>query len=72
MNDRPLISVIFSFRNEEAVLEELITRVEVVLDSINVRYELIFVNDASTDKSLEILNDRRRFRVFLSTRPTTE
>jgi dolichol-phosphate mannosyltransferase len=54
------LSVVFSFRNEEAVLRELIRRTRVVLRQevacgILTGYELIFVNDASTDRSLEIL-----------------
>ena len=59
MGDRPIISVVFSFRNEEANLEELLDRVEAVFDGINITHELIFVNDASTDRSLEILRARR-------------
>lgn len=54
------LSVVFSFRNEEAVLRTLIERVTKVLKSqINVgtirAYELVFVNDSSTDGSLTIL-----------------
>lgn len=54
------LSMIFSFRNEEDVLEELITRVRSVLKSEQDKdildgYELIFVNDNSDDRSAEIL-----------------
>lgn len=49
------LSVVFSFRNEEAVLPELIKRVEKALCTLPFDYELIFVNDASIDGSLEIL-----------------
>jgi len=56
----PILSIIFSFRNEEDVLQELITRVRGVLTKEKERgtiagWELIFVNDASNDKSVEIL-----------------
>jgi len=54
-----LVSVVFSFWNEELVLEELIGRVVSTLDSTNYDYELVFVNDNSTDRSLEILNTER-------------
>jgi len=55
-NDKArLLSVVFSFRNEEVGLDELIVRVRSVLASQNIAYELIFVNDDSTDRSLEIL-----------------
>ena len=50
-----LISVIFSFRNEEDVLGELIRRVVTILDTLPYDYEIIFVNDNSTDQSLNIL-----------------
>jgi len=60
MTDGLLISVVFSFRNEADVLEELLKRIEAVFDVLDVRYELIFVNDASTDDSSEILRIRRQ------------
>jgi len=50
-----LLSVVFSFRNEEQVIPELIRRVRRTLDPLDLDYELIFVNDASTDGSLELL-----------------
>ena len=41
-----LISIIFSFRNEEKNLDELIERVTKTLNKLNnYKYELIFVND---------------------------
>lgn len=56
-----LLSVVFSFRNEEENLEKLVSRVaEAVQDIPDVRYELIFVNDDSTDKSVPILVDLQR------------
>ena len=53
-----LISVVLSFRNEAEVLPELINRLEKVLNGLSVEYELIFVNDASSDNSKELLIDR--------------
>ena len=50
-----LISVVLSFRNEADNLPELIRRQETVFFAQNLSYELVFVNDASTDNSLEIL-----------------
>jgi len=55
-----LLSVVFSFRNEEEVIPELIRRVRGTLDNLKLRYELIFVNDASTDGSLELLLKYRK------------
>lgn len=50
-----MLSVVLSFRNEEEVLPELVRRLQTALGSRGISYELIFVNDASTDRSLEIL-----------------
>jgi dolichol-phosphate mannosyltransferase len=59
MTEQLLISIVFSFRNELEVLEELLDRTEAVFENEAVSYELIFVNDASTDDSLQTLIARR-------------
>lgn len=51
----PTISVVLSFRNEAEVIPQLVQRLEAVLDVLPGSYELIFVNDASTDDSLALL-----------------
>lgn len=56
----PLVSVVLSFRNEEQVLPELIERLTLALGEAGVRHELIFVNDASSDRSRDILEEARR------------
>ena len=51
-----LISIVFSFKNEEKNLIELVDRTAKIFSQIDgYNYELIFVNDASTDNSDEIL-----------------
>ena len=55
-----LLSVVLSFRNEEEVLAELIKRLVEVLNPLDLDYELIFVNDSSTDKSLDLLTEYRQ------------
>jgi len=55
-----LLSVVLSFRNEEEVLDELIKRLENTLNPLDLEYELIFVNDSSTDGSLDILLEHRQ------------
>lgn len=50
-----LISVVVSVYNEEAVLEQFFRETKAVLDRQRWDYELLFVNDGSRDKSLEIL-----------------
>jgi len=51
----PLLSIVFSFRNEADVLEELIQRVVAAISNQSLDYELIFVNDDSDDGSLDLL-----------------
>lgn len=54
----PFISVVLSFFNEEENIPELVKRLRAVLTSIcGDRFELIFVNDASTDRSVELLKE---------------
>ena len=56
-----LISFVFSFKNEEKNLKELIKRVDDSVKKIqNYEYELIFVNDASDDNSEKILEDLQK------------
>ena len=51
-----LISIVFSFKNEEKNLHELIKRIVSTLAKLNNwQYELIFVNDNSDDNSENIL-----------------
>jgi len=52
------ISVVFSFRNEADVLDELIDRVLAMFKAEGCPFEMIFVNDNSTDGSLELLKSR--------------
>jgi dolichol-phosphate mannosyltransferase len=69
---RPLVSVLFSFRNEAEVIPELLGRLRQVLGaSVSspagtpalpgaVDFEFIFVNDASTDQSLQLLTEEAK------------
>ena len=52
-----LISIIYSFRNEAKSIPELIKRSVKVLEKMPFNYEIIFVNDYSSDNSLEILKN---------------
>jgi dolichol-phosphate mannosyltransferase len=53
---RVLISVVLSFRNEADNIRALDAQLEAMFGTQDVDYELLWVNDASTDASLEILN----------------
>jgi len=70
---RPLVSIVLSFRNEEEVIPELLRRLQEAAAGLPADCEFIFVNDDSTDQSLEVLTraalaDRRVKIVNLSRR----
>lgn len=50
-----LISIILSFRNEEANIPELTRRIAAVFADKPYDYEMIFINDCSNDRSLSLL-----------------
>jgi glycosyltransferase involved in cell wall biosynthesis len=59
------LSIVFSFRNEGDVIPELIRRTRAVMKeatqkNLIKKYQLIFVNDASTDHSLPLLLEAAR------------
>ena len=54
-----LVSVVFSFRNEDENIRALIARLEAMFRTEDAEYELLFVNDASTDRSVAILTEER-------------
>jgi undecaprenyl-phosphate 4-deoxy-4-formamido-L-arabinose transferase len=51
----PELSVVIPVYNEEAGLQALFDRLYPALDALAVRYEVIFVNDGSSDRSAAIL-----------------
>jgi glycosyltransferase involved in cell wall biosynthesis len=55
--EQPLLSVIAPFRNEQDNLLSLHERVEATLSPITEDYEIIFVNDGSTDRSVEVCEE---------------
>ena len=55
----PLVSVVLSFRNEAENIPTLVARLAAMFAAEPVDYELVFVNDASTDRSLELLMAER-------------
>lgn len=68
-----LVSAVLSFRNEEANLPELLRRLRAAFEASKVEYELVFVNDCSNDRSLQILSEEAardsRIRVITTSRP---
>ncbi|WLR41234.1 glycosyltransferase family 2 protein [Bacillus carboniphilus] len=53
---RKMVSIIVPMFNEEEVIEECYMRLKNVMNQSGYRYELIFVNDGSKDKTLEKLD----------------
>src|SRR5438034_2725784 len=54
----PGLSVVVPVYNEEAVLPALFARLYPALDALGVRYEIIFVNDGSHDRSAALLREQ--------------
>src|SRR6059058_2603535 len=54
----PYLSVVVPVYNEEAGLPALFARLYPALDALGVPYEVIFVNDGSSDRSAAILKDQ--------------
>jgi len=55
------VSVVIPLYDEEASLKELHQQLRQTLGRMNIRYELLFIDDGSTDKSFQVLRDLKRF-----------
>lgn len=55
MNDRITLSIVCPVYNEEAMVKLFISEVDKVLAQTSLNYEYVFVNDGSTDNTVEIL-----------------
>lgn len=56
----PVLSVVIPLLNEEEVLETTYKVLKVTLDDLGEPYEMVFVDDGSTDRSLDILAQKAR------------
>jgi dolichol-phosphate mannosyltransferase len=65
---RPTLSLVLPIYNEEAVIPELHTRLQEFLGKLTVDAEVVFVNDGSKDRSMELLRQvsagEPRYRVL--------
>jgi glycosyltransferase involved in cell wall biosynthesis len=61
--DQPLISLIIPVFNEELTIGNIIDRAKAVLQRVGLSYEIIVVDDFSTDRSLELSN-RQGVKVY--------
>ena len=52
---RSLLSVVVPAYNEEEVLPVFHERLAAVLDSLDIDGEIVYVNDGSSDKTMEVL-----------------
>lgn len=57
MSDKPYLSIVLPIYNEERSLPELMEELYHACNSLNKNYEIVFVNDCSTDKTYEMLCD---------------
>ena len=69
MSNQPIFSIVVPVFNEEGSLRELFTRLSLVFSETGYPFELVFVDDGSTDDSLEVIkllaNEDRQVK-FLS------
>ncbi len=56
---KPIVSIVIPVLNEENTIGALIKRIDKALTSIKTRYEIIIVDDHSTDSTISILDDLR-------------
>jgi glycosyltransferase involved in cell wall biosynthesis len=54
------LSVVIPLYNEEESLKELHQQLRTTISRMNVRYEILFIDDGSTDRSFQVLRDLKR------------
>ncbi len=54
------LSVLIPLYNEDESLKELHQQLRSTLNRMNIRYELLFIDDGSTDRSFQVLRDLKR------------
>lgn len=62
MNDAPDLSLVIPMHNESDCIDELFASLSAALGDLNVDYEIVCVNDGSTDDTLERLRKKQRDR----------
>ncbi len=58
----PILSVVIPVYNEEDGLPALFARLYPALDRLNIRYEILFTNDGSKDRSAAVLREQFQLR----------
>jgi dolichol-phosphate mannosyltransferase len=59
LENNPQISVVVPVKNEEDNIESLIKEINDALKNVSIEHEIIYIDDGSTDKTLEILKKMR-------------
>ena len=62
MTTAPTLSVVIPVYNEEASLASLFARLYPALDKLDMRYEIVFINDGSVDRSAALLREQFQAR----------
>ena len=65
MNNKLELSIVCPCYNEENVIEIFLKKIEPVVQSIKISYEIIFINDGSTDGTLDILQNAKKNHKYL-------
>lgn len=52
------ISIVIPFLNEEEVIVSLLNKIEISIDKLKYSFEIIFVDDGSTDKTLDFIIEK--------------
>jgi dolichol-phosphate mannosyltransferase len=58
--ETPTLTIVIPIHNEEENLPELIGRLHAVLAAVIIPYEILFIDDGSTDRSLDVLREFHR------------
>ncbi len=58
-------SVVIPLKNEESNIEDLVQELEPVMQRLNAKWELICIDDGSTDQTLPILQDLAKKKPYL-------
>jgi glycosyltransferase involved in cell wall biosynthesis len=65
MNSDVYLSIVIPVFNEEDNLGPLVKEIESVMEKVGRKFEIIFVDDKSTDRSFEVLKELKKSRQFI-------